>query len=62
MFQYREVIIAAHNDPNDAGLNFAKKITESIPTAKIVLMPKGHDMNSYYLESGLDELCRVLGV
>lgn len=59
MFEgYETVFILADNDDGGAGLKFARKVAKSLKggNSEIRLMPKGHDVNSLYLEQGADEV------
>jgi len=53
-FQYRDVRILADNDDTGQGLEFANKITPDLWSARVVLMPHGHDLNSFYQKEGED--------
>lgn len=57
----RRVIVLADGDDNGEGLEFAKQVLMSVDDCGTILF-EGHDVNSYYLEYGEDELRRkVLG-
>jgi hypothetical protein len=60
--RWRQVTILADNDDDGQGLDFAKRVARSLDGARILLMPKGHDVNSYLVESGPDELRRYIGL
>lgn len=55
-FKFRKVVILADNDDHGEGLKFAEKVQADVRGARIVLMDKGHDVNSYAVEFGLDAL------
>lgn len=47
---YKDVFVFADGD--DAGMQFAGTVAKSLPNAKVLPMPKGHDVNSTMLEYG----------
>lgn len=51
---YRNVYILADGD--EAGTKFANTIAADLPNARIVPMPKGHDVNSFVLQEGREAL------
>lgn len=54
---YEEVLILADNDDSDGeGVAMGKRIAAAVPGARVITMPKGHDVNSYYLAHGADAL------
>jgi DNA primase len=59
---YESVIICADNDDTGAGRKFAAKIAGKVPGPEVVLMPEGHDVNSYLAEFGRAALREYLGV
>jgi DNA primase len=59
---YQSVLIFADNDDQGAGRKFAAKVAQNVPGPQIVLMPDGHDVNSYYCEFGRDALREFVGV
>lgn len=54
--KFRKVVILADNDDHGEGLKFAEQIVSSVRGARIVLMDKGHDVNSYLTEFGEEAL------
>lgn len=52
LFRYRRVTILADNDDSGQGHDFAKTVAGKLGNCQIVMMPKGHDVNSYYSEVG----------
>lgn len=52
--------VYAFGDADDAGKSLNKKLIESV-RAVPVRLPKGHDVNSLYLEGGRDALERLIG-
>lgn len=60
-FRYRTVTVVAHNDDNGEGMEFAKKISETLDDVKIQLCPRGHDLNSLYVSEGLEAVKELLG-
>ncbi|MFE1095860.1 toprim domain-containing protein [Streptomyces smyrnaeus] len=60
---YSAVYILADNDDGGTGVEkFAEVIAEDVRNARIVQMPKGHDVNSFVQESGYDALREKVGV
>jgi len=59
---YSSVIICADNDDTGAGKKFAAKVAQNVPGPQILLMPEGHDVNSYYCEFGREALREYMGV
>jgi DNA primase len=55
-FRFRKVIILADNDDKGEGLELAQTIQADIRNARIILMPEGHDVNSFVRDNGLDAL------
>jgi hypothetical protein len=49
---YQHVYILADNDDKGQGATFAEKVAASVPNSRIVLMPAGHDVNSFYAVNG----------
>lgn len=55
LFRYRKVTILADNDDSAGeGREFASALARKLSGAQIIVMPKGHDVNSYYTEAGED--------
>lgn len=59
---YNSVLICADNDDTGAGRKFAAKIAARVPGPRVVLLPEGHDVNSYYAEFGRQALRDYLEV
>jgi DNA primase len=59
---YERVTICADNDDSGAGRKFAAKIAQRVPGPEVILMPEGHDVNSYFCEVGRAGLREYLGV
>lgn len=57
---YERVIILADNDDQGAGMDFAKKVAEEVPSPAIIQMPDGEDVNSFYVKHGAKELRALL--
>lgn len=53
---YETVYILADNDDKGQGAAFAEKVASQVPNSRVVLMPEGHDVNSYVLAEGPDAL------
>lgn len=61
-FRFREIYILADNDDDGQGLEFAKKLAKKIDNCRIVTVPSGHDVNSFYLEAGAEGVRRLVGL
>lgn len=59
---YDSVFILADADDKGQGRQFAEDIAESISNARVILMPEGHDVNSFVLAFGEDALRAKLGL
>lgn len=59
---YSSVLICADNDDQGAGRKFAAKVSLKVPGPRVVLMPEGHDVNSFYAEFGREALRDHLGM
>lgn len=59
---FEKVIIPADNDDDGQGQDFAERIAKDVPNPKIVLMPEGEDVNSFFVKYGAGELRDHLGV
>lgn len=59
---YESVIICADNDDQGAGRKFASKVAQNVPGPEVLLMPEGHDVNSYYCEFGRRALREYMGL
>lgn len=59
---YSEVFILGDNDDNGQGESFAVNLGRLIPNSKVVLMPDGHDVNSFVKEQGGNALLDKVGV
>jgi DNA primase len=59
---YEDVFILGDNDDKGQGENFANALGELIPSSRVVLMPDGHDVNSYMAEAGEAALRNKVGV
>lgn len=59
---YTSVLICADNDDQGAGRKFATKVAQKVPGPEIILLPQGHDVNSYFVEFGREALRQHLGM
>lgn len=57
---FESVTIPVDNDDKGAGQEFAEKVASAVPQPRVVMMPPGHDVNSYYNEAGKDALLKHL--
>lgn len=62
VLMYRKVIVLADNDDHGEGMKFAEKVQNGNRGIRIVLMPKGEDVNSYLVKFGEDELRKLAKV
>lgn len=53
---YEKIYVLADNDDKGQGLEFGEKIAERVPNTRVMLMPEGHDVNSFVLEQGPEAL------
>lgn len=64
---YASVVICADNDDKEmkngkhAGREFAARVAQKVPGPHVILMPEGHDVNSFYAEFGREALRDHLG-
>lgn len=49
---YSVVYVLTDNDDKGEGQKFAEGIAVKVPSTRIILMPDGHDVNSFVLEQG----------
>lgn len=54
LFRYRKVTVLADNDDEGQGYEFGKHVSQQVGGATIILMPRGDDLTSFYVESGED--------
>jgi DNA primase len=59
---YEKVFILGDNDDKGQGETFAQALGELVPNSRVVLMPEGHDVNSFVKEAGPDALLGKVGV
>lgn len=62
MFRYRTTYVLADNDDKGDGINFSERIAEDVHDTRIIIMPRGHDVNSYYTDNGREALLAVTGL
>lgn len=60
--KFRKVVILADNDDHGEGMKFAEKVQADVRGARIILMPEGHDVNSFVVENGIDALRQKVGL
>lgn len=53
---YQHVYIAGDNDDKGNGRDFMEKVAAQVPGPRAVMMPDGHDINSYYNAFGRESL------
>lgn len=61
-FRFRKVVILADNDDSGEGLKLAKAIQDDLKGSRIILMPNGHDVNSFVKENGIEALQKKIGI
>jgi hypothetical protein len=60
---YKAVYVYADNDDGGTGLEkFAEPLAALIQNARVILLPEGHDVNSFVQENGYDALKELIGV
>lgn len=59
---YDTVFILADHDDSGEGQEMAEKVSRSLAGARTILMPEGHDVNSFVLEQGREALRKRLGI
>jgi DNA primase len=59
---YDRVLILGDADDSGQGEGFANDLARLIPNSRVVLMPDGHDVNSFYMAEGSDALRRKAGI
>jgi DNA primase len=52
LFELRRIVVCIDNDDKGAGKDFYHRISSVIPEARGVVMPPGHDLNSYFVSNG----------
>jgi DNA primase len=62
VFRYRRVAVLADNDDSGEGQRFAETVVNSIPSATVIAMPEGHDVNSFVVQDGIEALRRRVGL
>lgn len=60
--KFRKVAILADNDDHGEGMKFAERVQADVRGARIILMPEGHDVNSFVVENGIDALRQKVGL
>lgn len=60
MLRYRKVAILADNDDHGEGLKFSERVQHDTPGSRIVLMPKGFDVNSFLTNEGPEALKKLV--
>lgn len=61
-FRFRKVVILADNDDKGDGLKLAEQVQQAIRGSRIILMPEGHDVNSFAQSEGLQALRNKIGI
>jgi hypothetical protein len=59
---FSRIIVLADNDDSGQGLAFGEMVAEQLDEVRIVLAPKGHDVNSTLLELGAAGLRSHFGI
>lgn len=59
---YDTVFVLADADDSGEGQDLAAKIESHVSAARTILMPQGHDVNSFVLQNGPDALRSKLGL
>lgn len=58
--RFRKVVILADNDDHGEGMRFAESVQRDVRGARIVLMPKGFDVNSFLIDQGPEALKKMV--
>lgn len=61
-FRFRKVVILADNDDKGDGKKLAEEIQGDISNSRLILMPEGHDVNSFVQEFGIQALRNKIGI
>jgi DNA primase len=61
LFRYRTTYVLADNDDKGDGRSFAEAIAGDHHDTKIIMMPHGHDVNSFFCANGRDALLELIG-
>lgn len=56
ILRYRRVAVIADNDDHGEGMKFAETVQQDVRGARIILMPKDYDANSFLVEFGKEAL------
>lgn len=59
---FEKVIIPADNDDDGQGEEFASRVAKDVPNPKIIIMPDGEDVNSYFVKYGVAAVRDHLGI
>lgn len=59
---YEAVYILCDNDDKGQGQAFGEKVAAQVANARIVLLPEGHDVNSYVIQEGPEALTARLEI
>ncbi len=60
LFRYRRVTIIGDNDDSGQGDKFCSEVAKALGGCSTVLAPKGHDLNSFFVEAGKDQTLKHL--
>lgn len=61
LLQYDAVYLLADNDDKGQGAKLGERMAADLPNLRIILMPEGHDVNSFVLSEGADALLERVG-
>lgn len=59
---FSRILVLADNDDKGQGAEFAEKIADQLEEVKIILAPKGHDVNSTLVELGIAGVRQHFGI
>ncbi|MDM4721870.1 toprim domain-containing protein [Micromonospora sp. WMMA1363] len=59
---YETVYILCDADDKGQGAQFGAKIAAQVTNSRVVMMPEGHDVNSYVVAEGFAALIEKIGV
>jgi DNA primase len=57
---YKAVYILADHDDKGQGNAFAQKVASQIGNSRVVLLPEGHDVNSFYVANGSSSIRNLI--
>lgn len=59
---YDAVFVLCDNDDKGQGARFGERVAEQVPGSRVVMMPEGHDVNSFVMAEGFSALIDKIGM